>query len=156
MHPVSVPTPAAAVAPADSASPPAAPVSPAPRPVRVLVVEDSAPNRKLLCALLTRLKCAATPAEHGQQCVDLLRPHFTAPAERAAAAAANAKFAAVTPSAAQFVAVGAQAESRPALPPPLPFDIVLMVRRAIRAHSHRDQPASAAGQPAEAHSAVGG
>jgi len=40
---------------------------------RVLVVEDSLPNRKLLLALLTRLKCRATGVEDGQQCVDLFQ-----------------------------------------------------------------------------------
>jgi CheY-like chemotaxis protein len=42
--------------------------------VRVLVVEDSAPNRKLLCALLARLKCKVTSTSHGKECVDLFAP----------------------------------------------------------------------------------
>jgi len=52
--------------------------------VRVLVVEDSAPNRKLLCALLTRLRCTVTAVENGQLCVDLMRPHFNTPPDAAA------------------------------------------------------------------------
>jgi CheY-like chemotaxis protein len=153
MQVLQLPKPTSAPVAASSDSSSSSALSPGSRPVRVLVVEDSAPNRKLLCALLTRLKCAATPAEHGQQCVDLLRPHFTAPAERAAAhAAATAKFAAGDaaapvspgPRAAQFVAVGAQAEQRPKptqpTPPPLPFDIVLMVSHTAARPATRARP----------------
>jgi CheY-like chemotaxis protein len=79
--------------------------------VRVLVVEDSAPNRKLLCALLTRLRCAVTAVENGQLCVDLMRPHF-----------------ATNSAAPGQVNLAAADDKSP--PPPVPFDIVLMVRLA--------------------------
>jgi len=46
-------------------------------PCRVLVVEDSLPNRKLLVSLLGRLKCIAHGVEDGQQCVDLFKPYLT-------------------------------------------------------------------------------
>ena len=94
---LSSPAPSSSPSPSSASSPSAAGrPSPFP-PVRVLVVEDSAPNRKLLCALLSRLRCAVTAVENGQLCVDLMRPHFHAPPAAAATAA------------------------------PLPFDIVLMV-----------------------------
>jgi CheY-like chemotaxis protein len=40
------------------------------------VVEDSAPNRKLLCALLGRLQCAATAVENGLEAVRQFLPDF--------------------------------------------------------------------------------
>jgi CheY-like chemotaxis protein len=38
------------------------------------VVEDSAPNRKLLCALLKRLNCVVESVENGQLCLDAFQP----------------------------------------------------------------------------------
>jgi CheY-like chemotaxis protein len=35
------------------------------------VVEDSMPNRKLLCMLLKRFQCVVTAVEDGQQCVNI-------------------------------------------------------------------------------------
>lgn len=64
---------AAASSSASSSSSSARVVSPVtvpPKP-RVLVVEDSAPNRKLLCNLLKILQCDVVGAEHGQAAVDL-------------------------------------------------------------------------------------
>jgi len=40
-------------------------------PLRVLVVEDTDANRKLLVALLSKLGYSATGVEHGKLCVDL-------------------------------------------------------------------------------------
>jgi len=57
---------ASAAATRDSASSESAPRKP-----RVLVVEDSLPNRKLLLSLLRLLKVDPVGAEHGQACVDL-------------------------------------------------------------------------------------
>ena len=42
---------------------------------RVLVVKDSAPNRKLLVSLLHHMGCQAVGVENGQQCVDLFPTH---------------------------------------------------------------------------------
>jgi CheY-like chemotaxis protein len=106
--------------PADSSTLPSTHAASSPRPssppVRVLVVEDSAPNRKLLCALLTRLRCAVTAVENGQLCVDLMRPHFDAPSAAAAPG----------PPASGTAADPAAASQRPQTGQ-LPFDIVLMV-----------------------------
>ena len=104
--PSASPSPSSASSPGASSGPPHAP------PVRVLVVEDSAPNRKLLCALLTRLRCAVTAVENGQLCVDLMRPHFDVPDDAAATGQVN---------------WAAANDKSP--PPPVPFDIVLMVRQ---------------------------
>jgi CheY-like chemotaxis protein len=41
--------------------------------VRVLVVEDSHPNRKLLMSLLTHMGCHAAGVENGQECIDLFK-----------------------------------------------------------------------------------
>ena len=152
-----VPSPTARAATATVAVPGVAQpgvLAPAVRPVRVLVVEDSAPNRKLLCALLTRLGCVATPAEHGQHCVDLLRPFFTRPAEGQAQGPDSVAVAGQPepaqrsrpgepPPGADFVSASAQPDSASPSPspPPLPFDIVLMVSRDIRSGQ---QPASRA------------
>jgi len=73
----------------------------------VLVVEDSAPNRKLLCALLRRLGCDATSVENGQECVDLLLPYVSIDARRSIQGTAEAGVA-----------------SRP--PQPDLFDLILM------------------------------
>jgi len=61
---------ASSVAPVDSPAAAAAAASPAakPRP-RILVVEDSVPNRKLLVMLLRALKCDAVGVEDGLQAV---------------------------------------------------------------------------------------
>ena len=40
---------------------------------RVLVVEDSAPNRKLLQSLLVHMGCKSFGVENGQECVDLFK-----------------------------------------------------------------------------------
>jgi CheY-like chemotaxis protein len=69
---------------------------------RVLVVEDSVPNRKLLCALLTRLHCKVMSAENGQVCVDMVLPHIAHPS--------------LVPPSQPYLP----------LPPPDLFDIVLM------------------------------
>ena len=43
---------------------------------RVLVVEDSVPNRKLLCMLLKRLHCSVESCENGRECLDLIAPNW--------------------------------------------------------------------------------
>ena len=40
--------------------------------LRVLVAEDSAPNRKMLLSLLRSIRCAPTGVENGKQCVEQL------------------------------------------------------------------------------------
>jgi len=45
---------------------------------RVLVVEDSLPNRKLLCSLLKRLGCVVNSCENGRECLEKFQPHFAA------------------------------------------------------------------------------
>lgn len=49
-----------------STRPSAPPVAPG---ARVLVVEDSAPNRRLLQKLLTRMGCVTSAAENGEECL---------------------------------------------------------------------------------------
>jgi len=44
---------------------------------RVLVVEDSQPNRKLLMSLLTHMGCKSFGVENGQECVDLFKEVMT-------------------------------------------------------------------------------
>jgi signal transduction histidine kinase/CheY-like chemotaxis protein len=44
---------------------------------RVLVVEDSAPNRKLLMSLLTHMGCKSFGVENGQECVELFKDVMT-------------------------------------------------------------------------------
>jgi CheY-like chemotaxis protein len=85
------------------------PLSPAKKRPSVLVVEDSVPNRKLLCALLRRLGCDATPVENGQECVDLLLPHVPVDARRSI-----------------HMATEVGVSSPPPLPHPDLFDLVLM------------------------------
>jgi CheY-like chemotaxis protein len=43
----------------------------------VLVVEDSAPNRKLLMSLLTHMGCKSFGVENGQECVELFKDVMT-------------------------------------------------------------------------------
>lgn len=91
---------------------------------RVLVVEDSLPNRKLLVSLLTRLKCIAHGAEDGQQCIDLFRDWMTQtePENRPAMRAATTQQANNT------------SINSPRANAQYPFDIILMVSRHARTH----------------------
>ena len=87
---------------------------------RVLVVEDSLPNRKLLVSLLGRLKCVAQGVEDGQQCVDLFKPFMEEGTTNNDAAIA-ARERAIS----EGKPIGNDAQQ-------YPFDIILMVRRMRR------------------------
>jgi len=87
---------------------------------RVLVVEDSQPNRKLLMSLLVLLKCKVHGVENGLECVNLFPESLAAARPSASAHAAAAQSAAdetagLLSSAAVSLSVSA-----------LPFDVVLM------------------------------
>jgi hypothetical protein len=56
------------------------------------VVEDSAPNRKLLCRLLQRLHCEVASVENGQECVDLFQELHAPDNSSFAAPPAECKF----------------------------------------------------------------
>lgn len=59
-----------AVSATPRASPSSRPLGPPVAPgARVLVVEDSAPNRRLLQKLLTRMGCVTSAAENGEECL---------------------------------------------------------------------------------------
>jgi CheY-like chemotaxis protein len=91
---------------------------------RVLVVEDSHPNRKLLMSLLVLLKCKPSGVENGKECIDL----FPDEAHTETTTTTQQHGAALALEETGLLSLSAAASSAPSSPrhSAVPFDVVLI------------------------------